>query len=759
MKRLLWISIALIACAGIAAQYFDAEFARPRIERALERGLGRRVEVGKVYFNLFTGPGFTVEDVTIYDDQRAGMEPFAYVAQLEARVSLFGLLRRKLSFSSLRLDSRPDQETNINLVKTASGPWNFQLLLGSAPALSGSMPAIRMRTGRVNFKFADTKSVFYLNDADFDVSPSDDGSVELRLSGAPSRTDQAAPSFGHFFVRGKWNRESLDMRVELERSALDQVARLLDQHGFGLHGVIAFDAQLSGAPSNLAITGHLQIDDVHRWDLLPKRGGWSVAYRGKLDLRGERLELQSADDPPVPVSLRFRAWDFLEAPHWDAGADLKQVPLSTLIEVARHMGAALSDKLTAEGSVSGGVEYGEPEGLKGHVQLNDASVTLPDARPLRAADAAVTIEGRTLSLDTATVQIGDEETAELQGSFTPDEGLDLKIATRGLNVADLRSFGLAAIPLLEQTPQGTWHGWARYQWAPGAPGTWTGEYDLQNARIAIDGLADPVRIQSASVISSGARVAVSRIHAKIGAIAFTGDYRWEPAAVRPHKFRVAIPQAAAGELERIWSPALVRDPGFLARTLRFGAAPVPDWMKARRADGTIAIDQLSIGDSKARVTHARLLWDGAQVRLAGLDASVDDAHIAGELTIDLTGREPRYRFDGKAQDVPYKGGALDFDGSLSTEGTGLDLIANAHAEGSLRGQSIAFNPDADFRTVAACFELLPGVRWKISCLEAAQGVDLYTGSGASQPDGRLVLDLTSRGKQVRYSAAAGTPAP
>ena len=103
-----------------------------------------------------------------------------------------------------------------------------------------------MRDGRVDFKFGETKSVFYFSHADFDVSPSADRSVEVRFSGAPSRTDQSAQIFGQFFIRGTWRDQKLDMRVELEPSALEEVARLLDQHAFGMHGTVAFDAQLSG---------------------------------------------------------------------------------------------------------------------------------------------------------------------------------------------------------------------------------------------------------------------------------------------------------------------------------------------------------------------------------------------------------------------------------------------------------------------------------------------------------------------------------
>ena len=710
-----------------------------------------------MHFNLFTGPGFTIEDVTIHEDPRAGIEPFAYVGELEARVRLLSLFSRHLEFSSLRLGS----DTSINLVKTDAGPWNFQFLLSSAPAITGAMPAIKMRGGRVNFKFGETKSVFYFSDADFDVSPSGDGSVELRFSGAPSRTDQSAQNFGHFFVRGMWRGQHLDMRVELERSALEEVARLLDQHAFGMHGVVAFDAQLSGPPSNLNIAGELAVDDLQRRDMPQRRGtAWHTGYQGTLDLHNERLVLANAADAPNSgVAWKFRAWDFLSAPHWDAAADLKQIPLAALAEVARQMGAAIPDKLAAEGSVSGSVRFSEADGLAGRVELQDASVTLPDAQPLKAASAALEIAGHTLSMEPATVRLGENESAEVEGSFDSAAGLDLKVTTRGLSVADLRSFGLAAIPLLDQTAQGTWHGWARYKWSPGAAGEWSGEYELQNARVQINGLADPMRIQSAAVVSSGARVVVSRLRAKAGAIAFTGEYRFEPNAVRPHRFRIVIPEADAAEIQRIFTPSAVRARGFLARTLRLGPAPLPDWLKARRADGNVSIESLKAGDWEAQVDGARVLWDGAMVRLTRIHALIDPAEVNGDLAIDLSGRTPHFRFDGKVQEVAYKNGQLDFEGDLEADGLGAQVLSSAHAEGCLKGRSIAFTPDAEFRSVSGCFEMAPGPRWRITGLEVVQGGETYSGTGSTQADGRLVLDLTNRGKQVRYTSTLASLGP
>ena len=390
---------------AVAALYLPLDFLRAPVERALARGLGRPVDVGEVHLDLFGAPGFTLDDVVIHEDPRAGIEPFAYVNSLGAKVRWLSLLRRHLEFAYLNLG-----DATVNIVKTDAGPWNFQFLLGSTEVGSSRVPAIRMRAGRVNFKFGDVKSVFYFDAADLDVQPSSDGSVDLRFGGAPSRTDGTARDFGRFFLNGTWKSlpaQRLDLSVDLERSSLAEISRLIDTRGFGLHGVIALQAQMSGPPSGLEISGQLQVDDVHRWDLVPRGGGWKLPFKGALDLRGEKVQLASS--PNEPVSLSFHAWDLLSKTQWEAGAELNRIPLAALAEVARHMGVALPERVSAEGEVSGSLDYSQDSGLTGRVDLKDASLTLPDAAPLRAGAASLEIADGQVILDPSTVEIGEKD--------------------------------------------------------------------------------------------------------------------------------------------------------------------------------------------------------------------------------------------------------------------------------------------------------------------------------------------------------------
>ena len=767
LKGVLWASAALAVLAAVVP-YLPTDVLRPGIERALERSLGRKVDVaGGIRLTLFPGPlprpGFTLERVTIHEDPRAGIEPLAYVDSLGASMHVLSLFQRKLEFSSLNLN-----DATVNLVKTDAGPWNFQFLLENSPANSKGIPSIRMRSGRVNFKFGDTKSVFYFNDADLDVMPSNDGSMELRFGGAPSRTDRSTQQFGRFFVRGTAAPESrrLDLKVELERSPLAETLRWMDPRGFDVHGTVALEAQLSGPPSHLDVAGQIQLEDVHRWDLIPNEvGGLKLGFGGTLDLHGERLDLQTTADRSVsPVVIRFRSWDFLKSPHWDAGVDLQQVPLTTMLAVCRHMGATLPENLSAQGSVSGSVTYNEPQGMQGRVVVRDASLSVPDETPVEAPVATLDIAGRSMNLESTNVHIGEKQSADIEGSYDLDQprSLDLKITTRGLSVASMRSFGLEAIPMLEQTAEGTWHGWAHYQ-----GGDWSGESELRNARIVVNGLAEPVLIRSASVSLNGKRVAVNRLQAKVGRIAFTGGYRWEPdpepsEKPRPDKFDLKVDEADIGELSRLFTPALLRDRGFLARTLRLGAnAPVPAWLKAIRTEGVISIGTLTAGDLRLQGITAQVKWNGPAVQLTALSGSSAPSEFTGDLSVDLNTGTPHYRFDGKVMDIAYKGGTLDLEGILDAAGDGSDFFDSVRAEGTLRGRAILFAPDTEFRTVAARFEMQgagAASRWKLSNVEANQSGESLVGTGASQTDGRLVLELVSRGKPLRYTGTLLTAA-
>src|SRR5262245_45843715 len=128
MKRRLWIAVFALAAFALLGPYIPVDLFRTRIERALEQGLGRHVDIGSVHVTLFpspmSGPGFTLDAVTIHEDPRAGIEPFAYVDSLGVSIRWLSLLRGRFELSSLNLG-----DATINLVKTDPGPWNFQFLL------------------------------------------------------------------------------------------------------------------------------------------------------------------------------------------------------------------------------------------------------------------------------------------------------------------------------------------------------------------------------------------------------------------------------------------------------------------------------------------------------------------------------------------------------------------------------------------------------------------------------------------------------
>jgi hypothetical protein len=769
--KYLWRTVFIVLLIGVAfgflAPHVKADRLRPRIQAALETALNRRVHIGDVRLNLFTGPGFTVEGVLIDDDPAAGGEPFAHVDSMRARIRLSSLLAGRLAFSSLKLDN-----PSVNLVKMESGPWNIQPLLDRTSKINEAhrhtVPDIQIIDGRLNFKFGDTKSVFYISNADVEIYPNDNGDVVIRFSGAPARTDRASQVFGQLSARGLLKsgpdgEDQLNMGLRLERTAISELIHLFNARDVGVHGSAIANARLAGPLNHIEVTGDLNINDIHRWDLMPAKGeGWTLNYRGMLDLRAHQFEVETTapEGQVTPVSLKLRLSDYLSAPKWAASCTFRDLPAASLLETARHMGAPLPPGVQVEGKVQGGIGYSNDGGLQGELAVESASVKVPHAATAEFESVRLLFSNRTIAFGPAEVKMENGQSAQIEGQYGMDEShVQVKITTRQLTIAEVQSsaehvISAPPIPLLEKLRQGTLKGWIAFDRKGDPDGVWSGEYDLQNAVMDIPGLASPVRFATASVEMKDGEIQINRIRARAGDVKVEGDYRYDPEATRPHRVRITIPELQLAELERLMLPTLNRNEGFLARTFRLRKQPLPKWLQDREVDGSVQVTRLLNGDAALGRLSARVVWDGATILLSNVECKLGDMQATGKITVNLTNPLPSYALNGKIENLDYRNGTLDIDGELETSGIAENLLLNIRSQGTFEGQGIELGPDSLVREISGAYRVAASAgipRLLLTNLQLAQGADTFSGQGSSQPDGHVILELTSGRRQMRLT--------
>lgn len=765
-----WLAIAaaVLIAAGIAAPYLTVNQFAPRIRTALEGGLGRRVDFGAVHFSLFAGPGFSVDNVIIHENPAIGIEPIAYVGSLEAVPRLASIFGGRLEFASIRLD-----DASINVAKTGApsepGRWNFEPLLSRS--VIRAIPELHVRSGRINFKFGDTKSVFYLTNTDLDIAPPSHGAAtwNLEFRGEPARTDKPARGLGEFIARGRWNQTGpgrLDLDVRLEKSAISEIVALL--HGFdaGIHGTVSARMHLAGQLDDIRISGRMDVEDVHRWDRMPPYGqSWPLRLAGKLNLPAQTVEMESttAGGETLPLAVRFRCSDYLSQPHWGVALNWNRFPAGPVLDLARHLGADLPPKISVSGSLDGVLGYEAKGSLQGQLDFHDASIATLNSPPIRSAEARLIFGGGHARLAPAEVRTAQDEAAQLEGDYAwKEQALDLTITTGAMQVASLRAqAALAAIPWLDQISGGNWKGQLRYQMSPPstapaalAKNGWTGDIDLQDAQFPLPGLAEPVTVATAAAHIDGARVTLDHIHAHAGKVVMQGDYRYEPQMVRPHRLRLRIAEADAAELERLLMPALHHNRGLIARALSLGRASPPDWLANRHVDAAVQIGMLHLAGMDVRELQTHLLWDVTKAEFSDIHAGLDGGRFTGILLVNLRGNRPNYRLQAQAKGVDWKSGKVDANTVLESSGTGVELLARLHSSGAFVARGLDVEALPDLESVSGTYDLVwnqaaPILRF--TELQLVAGDETYTGQGATQSDGRLLFQLTSGNKEMQVS--------
>jgi hypothetical protein len=765
IRRIIVYAVATMLIAAAALPVVSADRYREPIEAALENALGRKVEIGRVRIHLLPQPGFTLTDVTIGEDPAVGAEPAAYVTTLRAVPGISTLLGGPLRFSSMDLE-----EASLNLTRVERGEndvhWDFSSLL--QPRLLAAFPSVHLRNGRINFKFNDTKSIFYLLDTDVDLWPPDTprGSWTLRVRGKPARTDRPARGFGSFLARGEWHQRdsSVTLDVKLEQSELGDMLTLFKGYDSGLQGAISGDAHLAGPLDRVGISGQVKLSNLHAWNQTPPGGNaWPFLIGGAVNAPGQTVDLYAkmAGAQP-PLVLRYRVADYLRRPRWGVTASVNKFSLSPLPALARNLGWPIPADFKFDGTADGAVSYSMPEGslrMDGAVNLANATLTAPGTPPLRFPNAGLRFSGTTVRLLPAAITNegaapSDADTATLEAAWdSATQKFDASLSTSGMAIAALRrQISVAGMPLLGLAMAGTWRGILRYT---NEPAGWSGEIHLRDADVPFEAFAEPLHIRGADVSIGGAGVAMKRVELSAAGMEANGEYRYDPSSARPHKFRIAVPVANGPAIEKLFMPALRRG-NFLTYAFNFGRVPEPGWLRNMRADGAIEADTVELGGNEFSNLRARVVWDGAEVRLRDLETQLGEAAFAGAATINLADRQPAYRFEGKVTAMPWRSGSVDAEGTLTTSGIGSDLFSRLRAQGTFQGRELDLAPLDAWDSVAGAFDLGwdgHNPKLRLDQLVMKTGADTWIGSAETQSDGQLLLRISDGGKQIQAAGA------
>jgi hypothetical protein len=760
--------IAAILLAAWGVPKISADGFREPIHAALENALGRKVEIGEVRFSLLPEPGFTIANVTIGEDPRIGPEPVAYVTTLRAVPRVTALFGGPLEFASVDLE-----DTSLNLTRVddaATGyRWNFSSLMRRN--LLAAFPSIHLRGGRINFKFGDTKSIFYLLDTDVDLSPpsSAQGSWTLRVRGEPARTDRPARGFGSFVANGEWRQRdsSMTLDVKLEKSNLGDMLTLFNGQESGILGDIAGNAHFAGPLNHMGLAGKVTISDLHGWNQTPPAAdawlfssgnAWPFAIGGVIDAPGQVIDISAQlAGAHSPIGLRYRVADYLRRPRWGVTVNLRKFSLSPLVGIARNLGSLIPADFRLEGTAEGAVSYSLPQGapqMEGALSLANATLVVAGAPPLRIPGAGLRFSGSTVALLPAAITNQSNETATVAGAWDmATRKLDVSLASDGMAIASLRrQISIAGVPLLSQATAGTWKGNLHYS---SEPTGWNGDLHLADADLPFEAFVEPLHIVSADATIDGAGLAMKRIDVVVGGMEAQGEYHYEPGAAHPHKFRLTVPRISGAALEKVLMPTLHRG-NFFTYAFNFGRVPEPGWLRNMRADGVLQTGALDIGGGKFTKLRARVLWDGTNVELAALQTGIGDAAFKGIATIRLAQRQPLYEIKGRLTGMPWHSGTIDAAGLLTTSGTGADLFTHMRARGSFEGKEIDLAPVDVYDAMTGAFDWTWDARnpkLRLSQLVMKTGDAVYLGSAETLDNGQLILKISDGTRNIQAAGA------
>jgi hypothetical protein len=671
-----------------------ADGLRTRIVRSISLALGRPVEVASVSLRLLPQPGFELQNFVVHDDSAFSAEPMLRADEVTALLRVSSLLRGHLEIARLTLT-----EPSLNLVRNSGGHWNLENILERvartpvAPTAKTKaekrpgFPYIEARHGRINFKFVQEKKPYALSDADFALWQDSDNAWGLRLEAQPLRADFNLSDTGTIKLSGSWQRAAVlrDTPIQLEMNwdggQLGQMTKLAYGNDKGWRGTVSFSTTLSGTPANLTVASEASVQDFHRYDVggggATRLGAQCSGHYSSVDHTIGNLVCWEPVGDGV-VTLKGNIASLMGARTYDLLLAAEDVPMQSLVAVARHAKKDLPEDLTAMGKVNAHVELrqanpGDPGEWHGggevvDVQLGSKTTNIQLAWgriPFTAAGSQKVTpnvhskasalhrqpppEAR-IEMGPFALAMGRPAPAAVQGwvsrsgyslGVTGDAQIQrlLQLAkTVGLAAPHLAAAGTAQVGL---QIAGQWSGFA-------APSV-TGSAQLRSIRAEVRGLNAPLEITTANLLLASDEISIQNLAASAGGATWRGSMLvprmcGEPGGCPIH-FDLHADEISTDELNQLLNPHPSRQPWY--RFLSPAPAASVPYLLTLRGTGKLAANRVLIHKLLASHVSANVELDRGRLRLSDLRADVLGGRHAGEWKMDFTLRPPEYTGSGR----------------------------------------------------------------------------------------------------------------
>jgi hypothetical protein len=695
-RRALWIWFALgfVLLALFLPPFVNVNRYRNRVASSISNALGRQVTVSNIELELLPRPGMVLSAFVVADDPSYGPEPMLRAETVTAYLRLSSLWRGRLEIGTLALEN-----PSLNLVRRADGHWNLEELVQrtsqvpSAPTAKTRpesrprFPYVEAKAGRINFKLGQVKKAFAFSDADFALWLESENEWGVRLDARPMRSDVPVSDTGTLRMEGRFQRASslrdtpLNLKINFIKGQLGQITALIYGRDRGWRGGVTSTAVLTGTPGSLAVTIDATVSDFRRYDIaLGEALRLSVHCTGAYSSPNDSIREVQCQAPVRPGILMVRGnvlgWAGEE---YELGISAEQIPLDRVVALARHTKKDLPEDLTASGTADGVFTVHKSAGgnpvwagggrttqfslqsnvLKPDLELGEVEFSIPEtsgttggkheskaAKPLPGTSANASLR---VVVKPFPMPLGAASPATAGGYFDLQHyriNLDGDAEmTRLMSIAKAMGIGAPAIGLagpaqLNLEIAGAWTGFA----SP-AP---SGKLQLRNATAELQGVGEPLQVESATATLSGQTVTIGPFSAEFKdgpTVSGSASFPLHCAVTETCglSFDLHTPEISLARLNQLLNPSNQSRPWY--HLLAIGQRDENALMKLH-AVGHVSANRLTTGELTATNFTSSIEMNSGKLSLKDIRTDLLGGHHAGNWDADFTVAPPRFYGSG-----------------------------------------------------------------------------------------------------------------